>query len=168
MLQKTRMSPAFKSLTAAIFRRLPPVLVRWLLRRANTHFIVSAAGLFQDKDGRVLLLRHVFRGRYPWGLPGGFLGPGETPEQGVVRELREETGMAGAATGVVAVNMISPRHMEVVVLGTVDAQQQAHLNHEIFEARFFAVPDLPVDLPPDHRRRILAFATELRGQRPCG
>jgi 8-oxo-dGTP diphosphatase len=157
------MPPALKSIAAALFRHSPPTLTRWLLRRANTHFIVSAAGLFQDQDGRVLLLRHVFRDRYPWGLPGGFLGPGETPENGVVRELREEIGMACAVTGVVAVNMISPRHMEVVVLGTVDAQQQPRLNHEIFEARFFTTSDLPADLPPDHRRRILAFATEPRG-----
>ena len=162
------MSPALKSLAAAICRHLPPGLIRWLLRRANTHFIVSAAGLLYNGKGQVLLLRHVFRDRYPWGLPGRFLNGGETPEQGVVRELREETGLDVKVTGVIAVNMISPRHMEVVVRGTVDARQPLRLNHEIFEARFFAAPDLPDDLPPDHRRRILAFTMEPRGQNPCG
>ena len=147
-----------KPLIAAIYRRLPPVLVRWLLRRANTHFIVSAAGLLHNSQGEILLLRHVFRDHYPWGLPGGFLKAGETPEQGVIRELREEAGLEVDVIGVVAVNMISPRHMEVVVAGTVDGQQTPRLNHEIFEARFFRPADLPDDLPPDHRRCILAFA----------
>ncbi|MHB1205073.1 MAG: NUDIX hydrolase [Rhodospirillaceae bacterium] len=157
------MSPALKSAAAAVCRHLPAVLIRWLLRRANTHFIVSAAGLLYNSRGEVLLLRHVFRDRYPWGLPGGFLKSGETPEQGVVRELREETGLEVETAGVAAVNMISPRHMEVVVRGAVDVRQPVRLNHEIFEARFFAASALPDDLPPDHRRRILEYARSPRG-----
>jgi ADP-ribose pyrophosphatase YjhB (NUDIX family) len=47
-----------------------------------------------DGTGRVLLIR---RGRAPsigsWTLPGGRLEPGESPEQAVLRELREETGL---------------------------------------------------------------------------
>jgi ADP-ribose pyrophosphatase YjhB (NUDIX family) len=46
------------------------------------------------RDGRVMLTR---RAHEPlagwWDLPGGFLEPGEHPEAGVVRELREETGL---------------------------------------------------------------------------
>jgi mutator protein MutT len=60
-----------------------------------------------DRAGRVLL---ICRGRAPsageWTLPGGRVEPGETPEEAVVRELREETGIEGtvvAPLGVVAV-----------------------------------------------------------------
>jgi 8-oxo-dGTP diphosphatase len=45
-------------------------------------------------DGRVMLTRRAFEPRAGWwDLPGGFLEPGEHPEEGVVRELREETGL---------------------------------------------------------------------------
>jgi 8-oxo-dGTP diphosphatase len=48
-----------------------------------------------DGEGRVLLGR---RAREPlaglWDVLGGFMEPGETPEECVVRELREETGLA--------------------------------------------------------------------------
>lgn len=146
------------ALTAALFRRLPSRLIRGLLLSLNPLFIVSAAGIFRNESGEVLLLRHVFRDRYPWGLPGGFLKAGETPEQGVVRELREETGLDGTVNGVAGISLISPRHMEVIVIGTGSVQPPSQLNFEIFEARFFAPDRLPEDLPPGHRSRILEIA----------
>lgn len=46
------------------------------------------------KDGRILLVR---RGQEPlkgrWSIPGGLLELGETLKAGVVREVREETGL---------------------------------------------------------------------------
>jgi mutator protein MutT len=45
-------------------------------------------------DGRVLLTRRAIEPFFGmWDVPGGFLEPDETPEQGVARELLEETGL---------------------------------------------------------------------------
>ncbi|MCR4316667.1 MAG: NUDIX hydrolase [Planctomycetes bacterium] len=42
----------------------------------------------------VLLIQRVYTPyKDRWCLPGGFLDPGETPEQGARRELEEETGL---------------------------------------------------------------------------
>ena len=46
------------------------------------------------EDGKVLLVKEVLRERSRWNLPGGGLEPGETIEAGLIRELREETGLA--------------------------------------------------------------------------
>ena len=54
---------------------------------------VGALGVVLDDRGRVLLAEHVFRPRYPWGLPGGWLKRHEHPARGVERELHEETGL---------------------------------------------------------------------------
>jgi 8-oxo-dGTP diphosphatase len=57
---------------------------------------LAAYALVFDDAGRVLLSREPDgRGRLParWLLPGGGVEPGEHPEQAVIREVREETGM---------------------------------------------------------------------------
>lgn len=53
---------------------------------------VGTTAVVPDGSGRVLLQRRADDGR--WGLPGGWLDPGELPEEGVVREVAEETGVA--------------------------------------------------------------------------
>ncbi|MFC0385623.1 bifunctional GNAT family N-acetyltransferase/(deoxy)nucleoside triphosphate pyrophosphohydrolase [Muricoccus vinaceus] len=56
--------------------------------------LVVACGLI-DSDGRVLLARRP-EGKPMaglWEFPGGKVGPGETPEEALIRELREELGI---------------------------------------------------------------------------
>lgn len=47
-----------------------------------------------DQENRILLLKHVFHPYAPWGLPGGWMDRGETPQQCALRELKEEVGFA--------------------------------------------------------------------------
>jgi 8-oxo-dGTP diphosphatase len=55
--------------------------------------VLAAGGLVVRDDGRVAV---IHRPRYDdWSLPKGKLDPGESFEDGAVREVREETGVRG-------------------------------------------------------------------------
>lgn len=56
--------------------------------------IPCVGAIIKDPGGRLLLIR---RGHDPeagrWSLPGGRVEPGESDQQAVIREIREETGL---------------------------------------------------------------------------
>lgn len=60
------------------------------------HQTILAAAAVIVRDGRVLLLEDRW-GR--WGLPSGFIEEGETPEETVAREIREELGVESEVVG---------------------------------------------------------------------
>lgn len=47
------------------------------------------------RNGKLLLVEHIMRGRDFHNLPGGGIEDGETPEEAALRELKEETNVEG-------------------------------------------------------------------------
>jgi 8-oxo-dGTP diphosphatase len=74
------------------------------LRREYPEAPIIGVGAVVIDSGKVLLVR---RGQEPlkgeWSLPGGALELGETLQQGVVREVLEETGLTVVPGGIVEV-----------------------------------------------------------------
>ncbi|XOQ13420.1 MAG: NUDIX hydrolase [Shouchella clausii] len=51
-----------------------------------------ASALINDENGNILLVKNIKGDSFYWGPPGGAVEKGETLEQAVIREVREETG----------------------------------------------------------------------------
>jgi len=66
------------------------------------HFI--GVGGVVIHDNKVLLVQLTYgRAQKRWLIPGGFIEPGETLQEGVVREILEETGLKVQPAGVLGV-----------------------------------------------------------------
>lgn len=105
----------------ALLRRfwLPP----WLFWRAaasvNTNFLLGVVGVIRNDEGEVLIFSHTYR-KAPWGLPGGWLKGGETPLEGLEREVLEESGLRIKAERIALVGVTRDRpKFEFVVLASV-------------------------------------------------
>src|SRR5215475_7732020 len=82
-----------KQVLSQLWQRVPAGIRRWVVRTTNAQFTATAGAIIFNEAGEVLLLKHYFRAGSGWGLPGGFLKPGEQPLDALRRELKEEIGL---------------------------------------------------------------------------
>ena len=64
-----------------------------------TH-LVSVAALVTNDEGKILLVNSPWRG---WEYPGGLIEPGETFQEALHREIREESGVEVEITGFIGI-----------------------------------------------------------------
>lgn len=128
-------------------------LMRWGIFMTVPKRRVGVGMVPLDDAGRVLLLRHVFHPHTPWGLPGGWLNRHEAPAAGVLRELREETGLTAVLGPVLLIEQgVDPSHLGIAYLGHVQPAPLT-LSSEILAAAWFPPDQLP-ELLPFHRQAI--------------
>ena len=79
--------------------------------------IPATAVVVADHQGKVLLVKRTVDPKKGfWCLPGGFLELGETPEQGALRELKEETGLQGKINSLLGVSTSNSQRYHTVLL----------------------------------------------------
>jgi 8-oxo-dGTP diphosphatase len=123
------------------------------------------AGALVMRDGRVLLVRRgVEPGRGKWDIPGGFLEPDELPQEGAIRELREETGLAITPTALLGFYVDDypygpPGNVEkvLIVYFLATAAGEARPDDDAEAIGWFAPGELPApgDLAFPHLARAL-------------
>ena len=107
-----------------------------------------------ERDGRYLLARRRDIGW--WNLPGGGLEAGETVDEGLAREVREEVGVEIEIVRLVGVYS-KPGKQEVVLTFLCrlrDPQAQPTTSEEVSEVAWSSPEALPADLLPKHRQRL--------------
>jgi ADP-ribose pyrophosphatase YjhB (NUDIX family) len=129
-----------------VFRRLPPFARRRIVRAITPSFTVGAICLIERYDGKVLLVRQVYRNA--WGVPGGLSKRGEDIAECARREVLEEVGIAVDLIGEPAVVVDArPQRVDVVYRARpsagADLGEVAPRSPEISDVRWFALDELP-------------------------
>lgn len=127
----------------------------------------TATAIIPFSPDKILLIKRrtvPFRGY--WALPGGRVDPGETVEQTIVREVKEETGL-----DITVLSKVGDYHEQgvqdgveydyypacflVKVVGGEIRKQES----EIEEVKLFSLNDIPATLAFEHAQMIKDFVT---------
>jgi len=133
---------------------LPGPVRRRVVRLGQRRFTVTAGAFVFDERGRILLLEHEFRPDSRWGMPGGFIGKGEQPDEALRRELREEVSLEVTDVELYfARTLKKPRQVELYFACTA-VSEATPSSFEIRKAQWFDVNDLPGELSKSQQKMI--------------
>lgn len=117
--------------------------------------VPAVCAVVSDRQDRLLLVkRKVAPKKGEWCLPGGFMELGETPEAAALRELSEETGLAGAVEGLIGLKAAPNRiYHTVLVMGyrVTPLSEQIHAGDDAMAVRWVPYQKLPPIAFGSHR-----------------
>ncbi len=106
--------------------------------------VLAAVIECEDRDpaqGRILLARNAAWTQRMFALITGFMEAGETPVEGIAREVKEETNLDAGAVQLVGVYDFQ-RMNQVIIAYHVQARGEVRLSPELAEYKLFAPADV--------------------------
>lgn len=131
-----------KKILLKIWRILPLWLQIVLSRIIRPLFQVFAAAVIFDEDKKIFLVKSTYQRFHPWGLPGGSLEYGEHPEEAVIREVWEETGLNVCIEKLLLVNSWLPDRVGLYYLCKI-IDGRFCPSDEVSEFAYFSLDSLP-------------------------
>jgi 8-oxo-dGTP diphosphatase len=122
-----------------------------MTKEAPTHS-VSVAGVVTDAEGRVLVIQRSDNGH--WEAPGGVLELGETLEQGVQREVMEETGVQVTVDGLTGVYKNMSRGIVALVYRCSIAAGDPRTSSETTSVRWVDRDQIDALMSPAYSARV--------------
>jgi NADH pyrophosphatase NudC (nudix superfamily) len=125
--------------------------------------VLAAVIELADRDGQVLLARNAaWPGKF-YGLVTGFMEAGETPEEGIAREVAEETSLTVESLSLIGVYEFL-RMNQVIIAYHAAARGEIVLSPELVSYRLFA--PAAINCWPAGTGRALADWLRSRGIEP--
>lgn len=132
-----------------IWREFPFRLQYFITGIVRPRYRVAVSAIIFDDHGSILLCEHTYRKYHPWGVPGGGLEYREGPEDGVRREVKEETGLDVKVERLLyAESAPNTPHISLIYLCKI-VGGIFQPNYEISQTRFFSLDALPKLLPTE-------------------
>ncbi|OIO33189.1 MAG: NUDIX hydrolase [Candidatus Yonathbacteria bacterium CG_4_10_14_3_um_filter_47_65] len=115
-------------------------------------FTIGIFGIIFDEQKRVLLCHR--RDYDLWNLPGGTMENGESPWDGLKREVKEETGLEVEISKLAGVYSKPDKNEVVLSFICKKIGGEITLNDEADKIEFFEINKLPPNTPPKQAERI--------------
>ena len=125
-----------------LWRKFPLWVHILASRIVRSKFRVAVAAMIFDEQGRVLLFKHTYR-KFEWGIPAGSLEYNEQPENAIVREMLEETGMQIRVQELLLADSSKQDHHVSLIYLCKIVGGTFRESLEISEMKYFDVNDLP-------------------------
>jgi ADP-ribose pyrophosphatase YjhB (NUDIX family) len=127
--------------------KLPKNLQLFLMRFIQDQFLIGVTGIFFDQQDRILLFKHTYR-KNAWSLPGGYIKSTEHPEEGLVREVEEESSLTVCVDGPIKLRTDREQaRIDITYYGTYIGGEFKP-SKEVSKATLFpfnALPQIPKD-----------------------
>ncbi len=115
-------------------------------------FTIGVFAVILDKDDRILLCH---RTDYDlWNLPGGGLEKGESPWNGVKREVKEETGLDVEITELVGIYSRIDKDEVIFQFKCEVTGGELTLNDEADKLEYFSLTEIPKNTSPNQVARL--------------
>lgn len=143
-----------KKILGTLYRLAPARLFNRAANFLQPHFTVTVAAVVINDGNRVLLLKHRFREGSGWGIPGGFLGKAEQPEDALRRELREEVALEIEKLEMAFARAVKETRQVQIIFRCKAAGEPSPASIEVEQCEWRALDELPDTLPHSQREII--------------
>ena len=141
----------FKPLTSIIKTILLTALTK-TYKIFLPRFTMGTSCLLLNENNKVYLQKHRFWPKHSWGFPGGYLKSNESAENGIIREVFEESGLKIELIKQITIKKDSKTHFTIYFLGKIISSEKFKLQKlEIIDAGFFDISELPEPILKDHK-----------------
>ncbi|MCD6270192.1 NUDIX hydrolase [bacterium] len=132
-----------------------------MAKEKQKNIAVVVDGIILKQNKILLVKRTIYPFKGFWVLPGGHVEYGETVEQALKREMKEETNLSilnPVLFGVYSDPKRDPRQASVsIVFVCKKYKGKVFLNKEAVDFKFFSLSSLPKKIGFDHKKIIKDF-----------
>lgn len=134
-----------KSTLAKLWRflHLPKYIQLLIMRLFQDQFLIGVTGIIFNDKSEILVFKHSYR-QTEWSLPGGYLKSKEHPQEGLEREIREESGLVVSVDQQLKTRTDrETARLDICYIGKFIGGEFT-ASHEVIDYGFFSFADLPL------------------------
>lgn len=125
------------------FLHLPKKIQLFLMRVFQDVFLIGVTGIIFNDKNEILIFKHVYR-THSWSLPGGYIKSGEHPQEGIEREIYEESGLVVSADELIKTRTDrTSARLDLCFVGKFIGGDFKP-THEVTEYGFYTLENLPL------------------------